>query len=246
MESKPIIFYDLAGRVNKCYSNNTWKTRFVLNYKDAPYEVVHSEYPDIEDLLVSKGVKPNAVDEYTWFPFTLPAVTLPDGSTIQNSRAIVDELERLFPTPSMRLDNGYTERAMQLAHDLMMGLGADNCYRLYSRTYNPRSTTHFNNVYAPVFKVSSLSELANSPLVWDGAWASAQEALKKTKELFDEHPEGPFVEGTTFSYADCLIGGVWQWLRVPNPEMFERVMSYDETFRKHQEALAPYLERDGC
>lgn len=90
----------------------------MLNYKAVPYEVVHTEYPDIKDLLISKGVKPNVIDEYTWFPFTLPAVTLPNGSTVQNSRAIVDELERLFPSPSMRLDNGYTERAIRLAHDL--------------------------------------------------------------------------------------------------------------------------------
>ena len=80
-----ITLYDIPTVAPKiCWSPNTLKARMTLNFKKAPYKTEWIEYPDIQPFLESRGFKPaEGADEPAW---TLPAIGLPDGTLIHESR----------------------------------------------------------------------------------------------------------------------------------------------------------------
>ena len=117
-----IVFYDIPSKVPGCaWSSNTFKTRYVmkqrltrfpitltthvgsiaLNYKGIPFRTEWVEYPDIDALLKSYGLKPNPPSAFA--PYTLPAIYDPrTGRAIMDSVKIVAYLDETYPdTPPL-------------------------------------------------------------------------------------------------------------------------------------------------
>jgi glutathione S-transferase len=111
-----IVLYDLASKGRRhCWSNNTWKVRLVLNYKGErigqimrekltfagiPYRTEFMEYPDITPPLKAFGIAPHEDNDP---PYTIPAIKI-GNKYLMDSTVIVEELERRYPKPSLKLD----------------------------------------------------------------------------------------------------------------------------------------------
>ncbi|KAJ7483558.1 hypothetical protein FB451DRAFT_1234964 [Mycena latifolia] len=77
----PIVFYDIPSTLpNKCWSPNTWKTRYALNFKGIPYKTSWVEYPDIEPLSREVGAAPTRNKPDGRPHYTLPMIH--DPSTV--------------------------------------------------------------------------------------------------------------------------------------------------------------------
>ncbi len=91
-------FHCPGSRLQAGITNSHSLARAALNFKGIPYKTEWLEYPDIKATLSAKESPP--LDGSDGFPYTIPAVGLPDGRFVMNSRPIADELEKLKPEPS--------------------------------------------------------------------------------------------------------------------------------------------------
>ncbi|GAW07249.1 AChain Crystal Structure Of Glutathione Transferase Gstfua3 From Phanerochaete Chrysosporium [Lentinula edodes] len=105
MAANTIVFYDIPfAESNICWSPNTWKTRYSLNYKGLSYRTEWIEYPDIEALCIKIGAAPTDVKADGITPdYTLPVIYDPStDKTISDSFAIALYLDTAYPdTPKL-------------------------------------------------------------------------------------------------------------------------------------------------
>lgn len=113
---EPIVFYDIPANNDKCmaWSPNTWKIRYVLNYKCLKYRTEWVEYPDIEDLCREIGAPPTNTKPDGRAHYTLPVIQDPNTkAVIADSDAIAKYLEETYPHAPPLFPNG--TRAFQCA-----------------------------------------------------------------------------------------------------------------------------------
>lgn len=177
--------------------------------------------------------------------YSIPAVRMPDGSYIMDSRNIADALEALKPEPSLRLNSGYVERTQEAVLATQKALAPNVMPRIPERLLNPRSEEYFRATRAKRFGMP-LEELARSPMAGEKAWESAKPSIDELIAILHEHEDGPFVLGKTPSYADLILAGFWSFAKKldKDGDLFERGMGIDGAVRKHWEACQVYLERD--
>jgi len=130
------ILYDLPSQDPcRCWSLNPWKTRLALNYKSIPYTTSWTEYPDIASKYESLNITPNE----TGFPYTIPGVSFPDGTHMQDSRPIADKLEQMQPEPSLRLDAPVLDEVQKSVTEALLALAPVLMPKVPRNVLNPRS-----------------------------------------------------------------------------------------------------------
>ncbi|KAL5501676.1 hypothetical protein ACEPAH_8936 [Sanghuangporus vaninii] len=103
MARTKLIFYDIRTLVpGLSTSDNTWRVRLVLNYKNLPYETVWAEGPDIAATCVAAGIPPLETRADGSPRYTFPAlVDLTNSETpvrLTDSRKIINYLETTYPS----------------------------------------------------------------------------------------------------------------------------------------------------
>lgn len=237
-----ITLFDLPSRSPlACWSYNPWKTRLILNYKRLSYTTHWIEYTQLASTFSSHGVPPNTQATNSTAEYSCPCIRLANGEYIMDSRAIAHALETLHPEPSLHLDSGYVDRA----HDLITNLTKSLAPVLQPLTpellLNPEGAAYFQATRLKRYGMT-LSELAQSPKGGENAWQAAEPAIADLKILLHQHADGPFVLGTTVSYADFILAGFWRY--VERLGLLARFLQYDEAFGRQYEACRPWMERD--
>ncbi|RMZ77552.1 hypothetical protein DV737_g4348, partial [Chaetothyriales sp. CBS 132003] len=207
--SEEIVLYDIPSRdPNKSWSLNPWKSRLALNYKGVPYKTQWVEYPDIAPTLKALDVKPNP--EGSPVAYTSPAVRLPSGQVVQDSWPIAQELERLLPEPSLHLDSAYIPKVIDIITDIAVAIRPIYFAAIPRKLLNPPSAEYF---------IRTRTERVGIDLnTWEEkeggekAWANAAPHLGRIVALLQEHPEGPFFQGATVTYADFILVGLLRFL----------------------------------
>ncbi|KAF7800305.1 hypothetical protein EIP86_011554 [Pleurotus ostreatoroseus] len=99
-EADKLIFFDLpsADPKNLAWSPNTWKTRYVLNYKCIPYRTEWVEFPDIADVCTKYGAPPTSTKADGSPYYTLPMIYDPKTrKAVVDSDAIARYLDETYP-----------------------------------------------------------------------------------------------------------------------------------------------------
>ncbi|KAG8803191.1 hypothetical protein FRC17_006226 [Serendipita sp. 399] len=98
-----IILYDIPSKLTPmAWSPNTWKARYVLNYKGLPYETVWISYTDIAGLWEKLGLKP-ITDGSNIASTFLPVVSVPSKEEGKPPTIVADSfnialfLDKRFP-----------------------------------------------------------------------------------------------------------------------------------------------------
>lgn len=80
----------------------------------------------------------------------------------------------------------------------------------------------------------------------EAAWPGTEEGLKKLQGLLTAHKkdEGPFILGSTVSYGDFIIVTLFEGLERIRKDRYEKLVAYDERFKKLHEACRPWLKKD--
>lgn len=243
--SEEVILYDIPTKGSKphCWSLNPWKVRAALNYKKIPYKTAWIEYPDIAPTLKDVGLEPNDTPNAT--PYTCPAVKLPDGTFMMDSRPICTALENLHPEPSLHMSDTETmDRARDALAPIWVALRPLILPRVPEMLLPERSAEYFHRTREQVFGMS-LAEVAKSEAAVK-AWENVGPGLEGMKAFLTESKEGPFVMGKTVSFADFAIAGAWAMMKCVDKEgdLFGRVMNHDPVLKEHWEAVQPWFERD--
>lgn len=164
-----------------------------LNFKGVEYKTEWIEYPDLEPTLKSFGVPANDLSDPAFnASYTSPAVRLEDGTVHMDSWKIAHELEKLYPSPSLRLDEPVVELIRQHVGKLAKPLTANvipkvprNLLTEYSRGYYER--TRLQRFGMPL---SELEKEKGGERGWEEVRGPAEEAA----ELLRKNG-GPFFLG---------------------------------------------------
>ncbi|ETN46522.1 uncharacterized protein HMPREF1541_00707 [Cyphellophora europaea CBS 101466] len=236
-----IIFFDLPSKNGRAWSLNPWKTRFVLNYKSIPYRTQWTEYPDVKPTL-EKLVPPNKPGQIA--DYTIPAITLPSGTSLMDSFTIVEHLEAEYPSPPLHLSD---PRLSTITNDLwppiMKALRPVYVPRVGLTLLNPPSAEYFRRTREKAFNCT-LEALRDDPEQGgERAWDKARPWLQKMAALYREDGGGPFLRGSEVSYADFVVLGLLL--------MFDRlgvlgdlVKTGGEEFQQLWDASAEWRKRD--
>ncbi|KIV88054.1 hypothetical protein PV10_08984 [Exophiala mesophila] len=195
--SAEIVFFDLPSRAGKAWSLNPWKTRLALNYKGLPYRTEWIEYPDLRPTFQGLGIPPNE----TGFAYSSPAIGLPDGSYVMESRKIASALEERYPTPSLHLDSPYLPRVEAVLSKLLPGLRPIFVPLVPKVFLNPRSQEYFIPDRERTFG-KSLDEVSQGA---DQAAEDSRPYVAQLAELLRENQDGPFFAGKQVGYADFMV-----------------------------------------
>jgi glutathione S-transferase len=165
-----------------------------MNYKGIDYETQWIEYPDIAPTLKSFGIPPGE-DEDT--PYTIPAVRFPDGSYVMNSKDIIEEIEKRYPSPdypSLYLDDPSTKRAFTFVGEFFGKLKGNLLPAVPVKVLTDVSAEYFERTRAGWFGMS-LQELAKKT-GGEQAWTDSKEVSQRLADALKE-TEGPFFLGNT-------------------------------------------------
>ncbi|QIW94626.1 hypothetical protein AMS68_000144 [Peltaster fructicola] len=239
--SNEVVLYDLPSTGKcACWSLNPWKTRAALNFKSAQYKTEWTEYPDIEPKFKSLGIPAND-PSHNPVKYSIPAVRMPDGRLIMDSRAIADALEEIQPSPSLKLNNGYVDRTQKTLAAVMTPLRPEIMPNIPA-LLPERSAEYFERTREQQFGMP-LAALAKSDRAGDAAWKAAEPHIPELEKLLKEN-DGPFIAGKEPSYADFIVGGFWIFLQKANKKLYERLTGYSPAFDEHWRAVSKWFERD--
>lgn len=197
------------------------------------------EFPDIASTFKSLGLAPNDESDYTP-AYSCPAVKLPDGSFVMESRKIATALEKLQPEPSLLLDNDYPERAQSLVDRILYSLGPGMMYRIPDMLLDTRGAEWYYEERKKITGGLPITDFADK---FD--WDTAGGVLAELRGLLAENANGPFVVGKEPSYADLIIVSLWKlWSKVDKGDLVDRTMAFDESIPKHWGACEKWFERD--
>ncbi|KAK5957624.1 hypothetical protein OHC33_000811 [Knufia fluminis] len=215
-----IVLYDIPS-VPPCktWSLNPWKTRLFLNYKGLNYRTEWTEYPDIKPKLqdhVPPAKSPLGIE------YSSPAITLPDGTWIMDSRAIANEIEKRHPTPSVHLDSPVLSKIEEIMTKIMPALVGIYVPLVPQRLLNEASHPHWYKT-RPVWVGMPLDQLQRErggQKAWDGAKPYIDEVTKMLKE----DQSGPYFLGKEISYADFVWAGYLIFMQRIGQDVWEDLM----------------------
>jgi glutathione S-transferase len=223
-------------------ANEYYAVRMAFEYKNIPYKTSWLEFPDIKPTLISFGLDPNPESSGD-MPYTVPTVKLPSGGYIMESYAIIKEIERLHPEPSLHLNNGYYDRTYAILQDLATNLIPEILPRIPLNVIYDESMEYFQRTRKEMFGMS-LADLLKSDKAGENAWTAAKPAIKNLETLLTENSSGPFIDGVQVSYADFLIAAVYIFFEMAHKDSLERLMAYGECFQRHYKACRKWMTQN--
>lgn len=163
-----------------------------------------------------------------------------------DSAKIASELEKLYPTPSLHLDNGLQAKVGPIMGKAIGPLIPVFMPRIGRDVIVERSHDYFQKARAKRFGMS-LDELEKAK-GGEQAWEAARPGFQELKQFLrtEKVDSGPFVLGREVCYADFVVCSAVEALRRIGPDLYEKAMEvFDaEELRKLHEACSPWLKED--
>ena len=206
--------------------------------------IVSPRHPILRSKLSSfpnRGIPPHkAGTEVT--DYTIPAVSLPDGTHIMESKAIALALENLYPKSSAHLDSPVLKQVEEAWVAALRPLIPVFCPRMPWECLSGPSIEYYTEARKTTFGMS-LDEL-EAEHGGEPAWARAMPGLQRFVDILRSDASGPFCLGRTPSYADFLIVGFLEWAKCVRGGCFDRVVGVDKAFQDVYDACEPWLKKN--
>lgn len=270
--STAIVFYDIAMRppvTATCCSPNPWKSRYALNFKGVPYSTLWVDLQDIPKVRRAVGMPASRKFADGTDYYTLPMLS--DSSTssiLGDSFDIAVHLQKTYPNsgagdlfPPQTLDYVFS-------HDLALLIPLSECnerefgdYARFNTNVDAAFSAHvplmvhglpFNPATAEAIRaefvrragVASWDDLTPGDEEREKLKSSFCDMLGGLSELFTRQKSGPFLLGEQASYADLIVGGWLQMMRMTLPETeWEEVKSWHGgIFGRLHNALEKYAQ----
>ncbi|KAJ3827161.1 hypothetical protein F5880DRAFT_1475014 [Lentinula raphanica] len=222
MTEDRIVFYDIPfAKPNICWSPNTWKARYCLNYKGLAYRTEWVEYPDIEALCIKIGAAPTSVEDKGTARYTLPVIYDPStGQVISESFNIAVYLEttypdtpRVFPSGTRALHSAFAHHAYsQLVNQ---PLGPFVRPLVFEKLPVGKSQEYYRRAREALYNVK-VEDWAPRGEVRAKEWKKVEKCLVmfgKYLEATKDEAGGGFICGAEPTFADFVIAGILQWCK---------------------------------
>jgi len=219
MSAKPIILYELASATNIPWSPNTWRARFVLNYKRIPYKTEFVSFADIESKMKSIGAKPTGTRSDTGAPlYTIPVILVPaeDGGAptiVEDSFAIAEYLDKKYPSPPLWPNGSHTVQSIvqdwvrRVIFPQMMNI----MLPAVANILDERGAAYFRETRAKWFG-KPVEEFAPEGEKRDAAWKAMKDAWGQLAEILDKTGNQGWLMGDKPVMADLSILALIIWI----------------------------------
>ncbi|KAH8727575.1 hypothetical protein GQ44DRAFT_703467 [Phaeosphaeriaceae sp. PMI808] len=213
----------------------------VLNYKGIDYKTEWTEFPDVKPKMQSFGLAPNDPNSPGYFTdYSIPTIKYADGTRQMDSWPIAHELEKRYPTPSLRLDDPIVVRVrdhMLLFLRPLMPFWLPNVPLLL----NKRSADFFYESRERAFgmSVQEYERISANEACWEKVVGPAKEVGNWLR-----NNEGPFFLGETVSYADFIFVASLQFFKRVDENVYKRFLALDPAFPKVYDACKQWLEKE--
>ncbi|KAK0489727.1 hypothetical protein EDD18DRAFT_1359326 [Armillaria luteobubalina] len=238
-----ITLYDLPTKTTPG-TMITWRTRYALNLKKLPFQVVDVELPEVEALAKKIGAAPTSTKSDGVSPFyTIPIIRDDStGAVVSNSIAIAAYLDKTYPSSGPVLIPTGT-KALQLAFasavsDAFAPLRPFFAHSITKKTNGPTAAYFMRVRMGGVTKVDAPEGEERDKL-----WNQAKQNLGKMNKWI-EGSKGNFVMGNEPSFADTAICAFLQFMRTmlgAESEEWKDIASWDDgRWGKYLESFKPY------
>ncbi|KIJ49082.1 hypothetical protein M422DRAFT_225713 [Sphaerobolus stellatus SS14] len=231
MSSEPkITLFDLTSilKPSPVWSINTWKVRYLLNYKRIPYKTVWVSFPDIEETLIKAGgegkTKLKKRDDPSKLFYTLPAIkdeSGPEHIVIIGTIQCAEYLEEKFPERPVLPKTG---RALEFAVEAFFDTVVfPNFFLpvlpLVYAILDDHAKPYFRQTREQVFG-KKIEELSPEGPVRDEQWKKLEKGFDTLATIYEKN--GPNVDfiagGANPSHADFYIASNLMWIKCVSPE----------------------------
>ncbi|CAN8096143.1 unnamed protein product [Discula destructiva] len=239
-QADQVVLFDLASKQGTSWSLNPWKTRFMLNYKNINYTTKWMEYPDLQ-----AHFEPHIPGGIDGGQYTIPTITLPDGTWHMDSRNIATVLEAKYPQPPLKLDSPMHAKLADVLPGLLGALRGNYLPTIPKRILNEASVPYWYRTREE--KVGSTLDELEAKEGGQAGFANAEGRLKAVTEMLKENSEGPFLEGGAVTYADFVWAGfLLFWQRIGD-DKFEAILERTGDPKVHLDllkAVEPWSKRN--
>ena len=194
-----------------------------------------SSYPDVRELLQSKGVQ--AAEGTRVQEYTLPAIDH-NGKTIMDSLKIALYLDETFPDTPRLIPEGTLPLYRAFQTYTSMAITAHIFPLLLPRVVDfldPRGSEYFKRTREEVFGPISESIHQDKAKV-DDCWSKATAGLKLVNQMLEDIPGGPFIMGAQRTYSDLHILSVLEWWKQSGDDIYQRGISIAPNLAKLYDA----------
>jgi glutathione S-transferase len=205
--------------------------RYTLGYKKIPFRTIWVQYPDIAPLCKKIGAAPTSVNPDGSPLYTLPVIHDPfTGKTISDSWNIAQYLDETYPDRPAVLPKG--TRALQWSFTVAVSELAFVHIRpllMYPSwaQLHPESQPFYRSPREAQFgcKLEEISAGAARAEHLE----SAEKSLRRVASWLGKNGDdaGFWIMGDTVSFADFFLGGWLAWVRRVDPDMWDRIKSWD-------------------
>ena len=205
--------------LNECF-------RFVLGYKNLPFQTVWVEYPDIAPKLKEIGASPNKRLDGSE-QYTVPVLSDPNtGALITDSWAIAEYLDETYPEKPI-FPNG--SKGLIAAFYSAVRTHVEGYFNFTalrsSQILNERSREYFIST-REVLLGDRVDEWSPEGPKRDAHWENLEKKFYGSAKTWYDKVEGKWVMGDTFSYADMIIASHSLWFkRVHRDDEWKRIAS---------------------
>lgn len=171
---------------------------------------------------------------------------MPDGTFVVESNNCAEALEAKYPDPTLHLEAQLHRHIMSKVDEATQYVLPLGLPTLVNECLPERSAKFFSEDREKRFGIS-LDDLAN--LKGEELFSAAEAPggiLEQLKDELHKHKkdDGPFVLGSQVSYGDFIIASLFESLARVVPRLYERVIGYDDSFKKLHDVCKPWLEKD--
>lgn len=207
------------------------RPRFVLGYKNLPFETVWVEYPDIASKFKEIGASPNRMSDGREL-YTVPVLSDPNtDALITDSWAIAEYLDKTYPEKPIFPDGSKgLITAFDSALDALRGASFRFSLLRSSQILNERSREYFITTRQAAFG-EKVDEWSPEGQTRDAHWEIIEKSFYGSAKRWYDKVEGKWVMGDTFSYADILLAVRSLWFkRVCHEDEWKRIASLHDGF----------------
>ncbi|KAF8131582.1 hypothetical protein EV363DRAFT_1330442 [Boletus edulis] len=223
----PLVLYDLPSRLpGNSWSFNTAKPRFVLSYKNLPFNTVWVEYPDIAPMMKEIGASPDKRRDGSE-QYTVPVLSDPNtGALITDSWTIAVYLDETYPEkPVFPKGSRGLIRSFDTAVGVLMSASFGFSILRVSEILNERSQEYFVTTREALLG-EKVDEWSPEGPKRDAHWEAIEKKLYGSAKIWYEETGGKWVMGDTFSYADIILAVYSLWFkRIYRDDEWKRIAS---------------------
>lgn len=153
-----------------------------------------------------------------------------------DSQPIAEKLEATYPEPSLHLETGLHDEALEITFELMWLIFPDVLHLLPKKILNEPSASWFAEDRKRRFGMTldEMAELKGG----EKAWPAVVQSMERLRQFLTvrKRDEGPFIMGSTPCYGDLCVVALFESLQTVSVEMYEKVVAFCREFGDLHEA----------